>query len=126
MDHQLHHNKKQEQEKQYQPAQNQRDHMLLRLSEPAHKKSEACRDAEENGETGDRNQAQQNLPDKKTSARPLAPHPAVSNAALPGHNAVEEYETHHAVHVDEQDEEHEPGDDQRGDQGSGEHRVDGG
>ena len=54
-----------------------------------------------------------------------APHPALSNAALLGHNAVEEHESHDAVHVDEQNEQHEPGDDEHGDQRSGERGIDG-
>ncbi len=126
VNHQLHHNKKQQHKKQNQPAQNQGDHVRFGLSEPAHKESEARRDPDQNGETHDRNQAQQNLPDKKTPSRPLAPHPALSNAALFGDNAVEEHESHHAVHVDEQDEQHEPGDDEHCDQRSGERGIDGG
>ena len=62
---------------------------------------------------------------KKRRPGPLAPHPALSNAALPGHNAVEEHESHDAVHVDEQNEQHEPGDDEHGDQRSGERGIDG-
>src|ERR1700683_3103327 len=98
--------------------------MHLRLLEPSRSKGESGGNSNQHGKASQRNYQVGQLPQEVSQPWALPAAPALANAALSRHHAVEQNEPHHAADVHQDDSQNQPCDDEHRDEADEQGGVD--
>src|SRR5438128_9460273 len=109
-------NKRKQEKKQDNPAEDKRQYVLAGVFQPTDSQSERCRDSNQNRQAHYHAEKKQHLPAEVLPSDPLSSSPAPPDLAPFGDDAIEQNETHHAVYIDEEYPQHQRGHDQQCDQ----------